>query len=347
MSLIDKILKTTSVKLASAITDSKVFGQATETKTQLPILNVAFSGSIKGGFKSGLIQFAGESRCFKSNLGLLCVAAYLRQNPEGICVFYDSEHGTPPSYLESFGIDCARVVHIPITNVEMLKIDFTNQLEALDRGDKVVFFIDSIGNLASNKEVQDALDAKTVGDMSRAKAIKSLWRIATPLLSEKDITCFAINHVYQTQEMFSKTVIGGGTGNTYSSNTMFIITRSQEKNAEGLKGYKFTINIEKSRGIRDKAKLFFTADFEDGIDPFSGLLDMAVDFGIVVKPKNGWYTRPSVVDDKNWRADATSCAEFWKPIFDGGEFETLINNKYRLGEAVHADHKFTELDDLI
>ena len=96
-------------------------------------------------------------------------------------LFYDSEFGSPQSYFEQFGIDTDRVLHTPIANVEELKFDMINQLENLEREDDVVIVIDSIGNLASKKELEDALAEKGVADMSRAKALKGLFRMEADL----------------------------------------------------------------------------------------------------------------------------------------------------------------------
>lgn len=167
--------------------------------------------------------------------------------------------------------------------------------------------------------------------MSRAKALKSLWRIVTPELTIKDIPCININHTYETMEMFSKAVVSGGTGGMYSSNTVFIIGRAQEKDGTELAGYKFTINIEKSRFVFEKSKFPFYVYKDSGINKWSGLLDLAVEMGFVIKPKAGWYTRPTVEGDKNWRADATNCAEFWDPIINGTNFDDALTQKFALG----------------
>jgi hypothetical protein len=132
--------------------------------------------------------------------------------PDAICLFYDSEFGITPAYLRAMGVDPDRVVHTPVQSVEQLKIDMVNQLEEIERGEKVIVFIDSIGNLASKKETEDALNEKSVADMTRAKSLKSLFRIVTPYFSIKNIPCVAVNHTIETIEMFSKTVMTGGTG---------------------------------------------------------------------------------------------------------------------------------------
>lgn len=343
MSLLDKLVKSSTIKHSGVLQESKFFANKQEVSTDLPILNLAFSGSLTGGFSSGLITIAGPSRHYKSNLGLFCVASYLSKHKDAICLYYDSEFGAPPAYLESFGIDTSRVLHSPIKHVEQLKFDIVNQLETIERGDKVIIFIDSIGNLASKKEAEDAMDQKSVADMSRAKSLKSLWRIITPELTIKDLTCININHTYETQEMFSKSVVSGGTGGMYSSNTVFIIGRAQEKDGTDLAGYKFTINIEKSRFVFEKSKFPLYVYKDTGINKWSGLLDLAVEMGFVTKPKVGWYTRPTVPNDKNWRAKDTDCEEFWKPVIEGTNFEDACNMKFKLG-AAQADHEEHDID---
>ena len=161
----------------------------------------------------------------------------------------------------------------------------------LERGDKVIFVIDSIGNTASLKELQDALDEKSVADMQRAKVIKSLFRMVTPSLVNKDIPCIAVCHTYETMEMFSKAVISGGTGLIYSANQAFIIGKSQEKDKDELVGWNFTLNVEKSRFVKEKSKMKFRVLYNSGIQKYSGLLDIAIEGKMVVKPSNGWYSR--------------------------------------------------------
>jgi hypothetical protein len=92
-------------------------------------------------------------------------SAYLKKNPEAVLLFYDSEFGSPVEYFESVGIDPSRVLHTPVKNLEELKFDMMKQLDAVEKGDKLFILIDSIGNLASVKEAEDALDGKSVADM--------------------------------------------------------------------------------------------------------------------------------------------------------------------------------------
>ena len=252
MGILDKIKKNTTIKDSDILKESKFFTKKDMIPTSIPAINIALSGKLDGGLTPGLTMWAGPSKHFKTAFSLLMAKSYLDKYEDAALLFYDSEFGTPQSYFDSFGIDVSRVLHTPITDVEQLKFDIMKQLEGLDRGDRLMIVIDSIGNLASKKEVEDALDGKSVADMSRAKQIKSLFRMVTPYLSLKDIPMVVVNHTYKTMELYSKDVVGGGTGSYYSADNIFILGRQQDKDGTELQGYNFIINVEKSRYVREK-----------------------------------------------------------------------------------------------
>lgn len=328
--LISKILDQSSVK-AALISDSALFKPETVTPTFVPILNVALSGSLTGGLTSGILQIAGPSKHFKTLFGLVMVKAFLDKHKDGVCVFYDSEFGAGTSYFENMGIDISRVIHKPIANVEELKFDITKLLDSLSREDKVVLFTDSIGNLASKKEVEDAKEEKSVADMSRAKALKSLGRIVTPVLRIKDIPWIAINHTYQSLSFIPKTEIGGGTGMYYSSDNIWIVSRKQEAEEKTVVGYQFTINVEKSRFVKEKSKFALEVSWEDGINKWSGLLNEALEAGIVTAPSKGYY---SLKDSTTKYREKDIPKEFWGQLIMNKEFRSFIENKYRIEGAL-------------
>ena len=337
MSLIEKLMKNSTSKLTAPIQDSKVFGKKDMATTPVPMVNVALSGRVDGGLTPGLLMLAGPSKHFKSAFALMMAAAYQKKYDDAVILFYDSEFGTPTSYFESFGIDMDRVVHTPIVNVEELKFDIMKQLDGIDKNDKVVILIDSIGNLASKKEVDDAMDGKSVADMSRAKQMKSLFRMVTPHLNLKDIPLVAVNHTYKEIGLFPKDIVSGGTGAYYSADAIWIIGRRQEKEGTEIAGYHFVINIEKSRHVREKSAIPITVTFDGGISKWSGLLDVAEKMGYITKPKVGWYEAidPStgeVLSDKLMRAkDINSNGDFWKMMFTKTDFADKIKAHYTVG----------------
>lgn len=328
--LMKKMMKAGSIKASTLLSESDLFNEKDTAATEVPILNIALSASLNGGLSSGLTFIAGPSKHFKSLLGLILVKAYMKKNPDAICIFYDSEFGITPEYIKANGIDTNRVLHVPIEHIEQLKFDISKRLEEVNRGDKVIFFIDSVGNLASKKEVEDALEEKSAADMTRAKTLKSLWRIVTPHLTIKDIPCVAINHVYQTIEIWSKAKMSGGEGGIYSSNTILFIGKAQEKDGTEVVGYNFNINIEKSRSVKEKSKFPFIVTYKGGISRYSGLMDIALESGHVIKPNMGWYQRvlDGVIEEKKYRMKETNNKDFWGPILQDPSFEKFIKETY-------------------
>ena len=333
MSLLDKIRKNTTIKDTDILAKSKFFTKKDMIPTAIPAINIALSGRLDGGLTPGLTMWAGPSKHFKTAFSLLMARSYMDKYPEAVMLFYDSEFGTPQSYFDSFGIDVNRVVHTPITDIEQLKFDVMQQLSGIDRSDRVIIIIDSVGNLASKKEVEDALDGKSVADMSRAKQIKSLFRMVTPHLTIKDIPMIVVNHTYKTLELYAKDVVGGGTGSYYSADNIFILGRQQEKEGTEVVGYNFIINVEKSRYVREKSKIPVTVKHDGGISTWSGLLDMALESGHVIKPSNGWYSRvdaDGVVEERKWRVKDTDSKEFWAPIIQNKTFQEWIKSTYQV-----------------
>jgi RecA/RadA recombinase len=339
MSLLDKLVKNSTIKMTAPIMDSKVYGKKDMAPTQVPMVNVALSGRIDGGLTPGLLVLAGPSKHFKSAFALLMAGAYMQRNPDAVLLFYDAEFGTPQAYFDSFGIDMERTVHTPITNVEELKFDISQQLDKVEKGEKVIIVIDSVGNLASKKEVEDALDGKSVADMSRAKALKSLFRIVTPHLNLKDIPLIAVNHTYKEIGLFPKDVVSGGTGIYYSADTIWIVGRQQDKVGTEIQGYHFVINIEKSRHVREKSKIPISVSYEGGIVKWSGLMDVAEKGGYLRKPKVGWYEAVNpetgeVISEKLMRAkEVNDNKEFWLMMFEKTDFSQYIKNSFAIGAS--------------
>ena len=331
----DKLKKNSKLKHTDVLSESKFFNEKDFTPTDVPMINVALSGSVDGGLSSGMIVLAGPSKHFKTSFALLMASAYLKKHKDAVMLFYDSEFGSPQAYFKQFDIDTARVLHTPIVNVEELKFDLIGQLDNLDRKDNVIVVIDSIGNLASKKEMEDTMNEKSVADMSRAKALKGLFRMTTPYLAMKNIPLLAVNHTYMEIGLFPKAIVGGGTGIYYSADNIWIIGRRQNKTGTEVTGYDFVVNIEKSRYVKEKSKIPVTVSWEGGVEKYSGLLEVALAAGYVGKPSNGWYCRVDretgeIVDPK-YREKDTLKAEFWDPIFNGTDFKEFIQKQYTIG----------------
>jgi len=234
------------------------------------MINVALSGTVDGGITPGLTMLAGPSKHFKTGFALLLASSFLDKYEDGVILFYDSEFGTPQSYFKTFGIDFEKVIHTPITDVEELKFDIMQQMKNIERNEHVMIVIDSIGNLASKKEVEDALDGKSVADMSRAKQLKSLFRMITPHLTLKDIPMVVINHTYKEIGLYPKDIVGGGCvvagtkikmeDNTLKTIESIIVGDKVVTND----GPKEVINVWNPETLSDGTPECFEVEFDDG-----------------------------------------------------------------------------------
>lgn len=331
-SIRDRILKNSTIKDAAILAESRFFQPKDFISTPVPMINVALSGDVDGGLIPGVLMIAGPSKHFKTGFALMMAKAYLDKYEDSAVMFLDSEFGSPQSYFEAYGIPLDRVIHIPITDVEQAKTELVTQLNGFQEGDRVVIVMDSIGNLASKKEIDDALAGESKADFTRAKALKSLFRMITPHLTMKQVPLVAVNHSYKTIEMYSKDQVGGGTGAIYGANDIWILGRQQEKDGKDLTGWNFVINIDKSRFVKEKSKIIISVSFENGIHKWSGLFDEALNLGIIESPKTGWYKMASDGEETKMfqKGQVENSTNFWTNVFATTDFKDMLRNKFKL-----------------
>lgn len=329
--LISKIIKNSGVQLANVYADSEFINSTEEfAPTNIPMLNVALSGKWNGGVSSGITILAGPSRMGKTFIGLIFVKAYLDKYPDAVCIFADTEFGAGKGYFERLHIDTERVVHMPIKNVEEVKFALTGIYDKTERGEHIITFFDSIGNIASKKEMEDAIDGKSVQDMSRAKQLKSFFRIITPYLNMLNIPFIGINHTYQTTDFFPQTTMSGGTGTMYSANTVLFLSKSKDKDGTTLTGFDFKLKAEKSRFIREGSVFSMNVSFEEGIDPYSDLFDFALESGFITSPSKGFYQKNEKYGDQTkYRKSAFERnPDIWQDLITDEDFIHAYEKKY-------------------
>jgi hypothetical protein len=156
-----------------------------------------------------------------------------------------------------------------------------------------------------------------------------------------------VNHTYKEIGLYPKDIVGGGTGSYYSADNIFILGRQQDKEGTEVVGYHFIINVEKSRYVREKSKIPVSVSFDGGISRWSGLLDIALESGHVIKPTNGWYQKvdkeTGELDEKKYRIKDTDTKEFWMPILMQKSFIEFVKNKYSVStEAILKDEDISK-----
>jgi hypothetical protein len=345
-SLLKKLKKTSSIEESCVFSESDLYLAKDDIATPIPIINLALSGKFFGGGVSrGSTVISGESRTFKTVISLLCLKAYLDKYEDAVGMIYDSEFSMTPEYLKTFDIDIDRVFISPITDLDVLKNDIINQIDSIERNEKVFILIDSIGNLASLKEISDAQDGKSTVDMTRAKVIKSFFRMIIPRVNLKEIPLFTVNHVYMTQELYSKAIISGGTGVMLGANSAIIMSRRKSQNKEE-EGYEFVMTIEKSRFIKEKLKFVLTVPKSGSIKKWSGMFDLASDYKYITSTTQGWYECPALDGiGKVRKKDLEYNDEFWNRIFTETNFAEVVEKDICVSQD--QSQLFDSIDDLL
>jgi len=174
--------------------------------------------------------------------------------------------------------------------------------------------------------------------------------MVTPHLTIKDIPMVVVNHTYMEQGMFPKAIVSGGTGPYYSADNIFILGRQQEKEGTEIVGYNFIINVEKSRYVKEKSKIPVSVSFDGGISKWSGLLDIAIESGHVIKPSNGWYSKVNKetgeIENKKYRIKDTDTKDFWMSILTSKSFNEFVQNKYSIahGDIIRDEEILQEME---
>lgn len=223
MSLASRLMKSTKLGGKSGVLSDVFKNKQKDYDTGIPAMNLAYSGSFDTGTTAGITVFAGKSKSFKTLFGLITCKAYMDAEPEAFMLFYNSEGGAPEQYFNQVGIDPSRVLMMDIMNIEDMQIDMVDKLEqikaeyeAAKKGEekpKCIVFVDSVGNLASKKEVEDAKKGHGATDMgTRAKALKAFYRIVTPYFNRLDMQMVVIGHTYDEMASMGapKQIVSGG-----------------------------------------------------------------------------------------------------------------------------------------
>ena len=333
MSFKDKLLKASTIQETALLEESTLWDEKQMVVTEVPALNIALSGRPDGGMLPGIVQIAGDSKKFKSKFAIELAKAFQNTFKDGIILFLDSEFGTPRPYFNE--LDISRIVHTPIVNLEKLRTELATQLDAINtsEGDKLFIIIDSLGNIPSVKELTDAKKTDdSPADMTRAKVIKSVFRIMGPQLVLKEVYVVVVNHTYQSMEPYAseKEIVTGGRGSIYNSNTVWIITSSVNREEKELVGFNFTIGVQKSRYLKQGTKIPITVSFDEGIDKWSGLLDMAIDSGLVVRPTKQTYALACKPEVSFKRKELEGNDDFFNYLLKETEFPTWVKQEYTL-----------------
>ena len=268
------------------------------------ILNAQLSGSIYGGIPNNRVTaIAGEQATGKTFYAIGIASTFLDDHPDGAVFYFDSEAAATPDLFRDRGLDPARVWHFPIDTIEEFRTQMIRILDNLlktpekDRKPLLVI-LDSLGMLASQKELQDAMDDKQVRDMTKSQTIKSVFRIITSKLGKLKIPMIVTNHTYKTMNPYGDpTDMGGGSGLKYAASTIMTLTKSKEKDSsKEIIGNIIKVKTYKSRLTKENTQIATRLFFDSrGLDQYYGLLELGEKYGIFIRKGNRILTDKSSV----------------------------------------------------
>ena len=246
------------------------------------IFNGLVSGSIFGGVSGNKITaIAGESSTGKTFFSLAVVKNFLDSNPDGYCLYFDTEAAVNKPLLKSRGIDLNRLVVINVVTIEEFR---TKALKAIDIYLKTntedrkpcMFVLDSLGMLSTEKEIRDALDDKQVRDMTKSQLVKGAFRMLTLKLGQANVPLIVTNHTYDVIGAYVPTKeMGGGSGLKYAASTIIYLSKKKEKDGKEVIGNIIKAKTHKSRLSKENKTVEIRLFYDDrGLDRYYGLLEL-------------------------------------------------------------------------
>jgi RecA/RadA recombinase len=317
-------------QLAADIDESETY-----VDTGSYIFNALVSGSIFGGVSGNKITaIAGESSTGKTFFSLAVVKNFLDNNPDGYCLYFDTEAAVTKSLLQSRGLDINRIVVVNVVTIEEFR---SKALKAVDlylkkkEGERkpCMFVLDSLGMLSTEKEIQDVLDDKQVRDMTKSQLIKGAFRMLTLKLGQSKIPMIVTNHTYDVVGSYVPTKeMSGGSGLKYAASTIIYLSKKKEKDGTEVVGNIIKCKTQKSRLSKEnkdvEVRLFYD---ERGLDKYYGLLDLAEKYEIFKKVG----TRYDVGD---------GTTQFGKTIMENPEKYFTLQVLQALDEAAKKEYQY-------
>jgi RecA/RadA recombinase len=296
MGFLDSVIKESGNEFAGLVSEGIAAGDITDyVDTGSYIFNALVSGSLFGGLPANKVTaLAGESSTGKTFFALSVVRNFLAANPTGGVIYFETESAISRDMIESRGIDSSRMVLFPVATIEEFRTQACRILdkymkEPKDERVPMMFVLDSLGMLSTNKEMEDVANDKQVRDMTKSQLIKGAFRVLTLKLGQAGVPMIVTNHTYDVIGSYvPMKEMGGGTGLKYAASTIIYLSKSKERDSKKeVIGNIIKCEAKKSRltveGSKVATRLFFD---ERGLDKYYGLLELGIEYGVFGKNGN-------------------------------------------------------------
>jgi len=289
MEFLNELVKESGNKYAS-IVDNGVAGSDIGgfVDTGCYIFNSILSGSLYGGIPDNkIIAIAGESATGKTYFTLGIVSKFLRDRPDGVVLYFDSEQAVTSDMIRGRGIDTKRVAVMPVSTVEEFRhqaISIVDKYNESKEKKPMMIVLDSLGMLSTEKEMNDTAEGKTTRDMTRAQVIKATFRVLTIKLGAAGIPMVMTNHTYASVgSMFPTKEMSGGAGLKYAASSIIYLSKKKVKDGTDVIGNIVHCKLYKSRLTKENSMVDVMLHYDTGLDPYYGLLTLAEKYDIIKK----------------------------------------------------------------
>lgn len=359
--MFNALIKETGNEYAGIVDDGVAAGDVSGfISTGSYSLNALLSGSIYGGLPDNKVTaLAGEPSTGKTFYAINIVRQFLQDNPSGFVFYFESESAISKAMMEDRGVDTKRVAIMPVATIQEFRTQAVKILDRYieqDKGKKaekprMMFVLDSLGNLSTEKEMADIADGKDTRDMTRAQLIRGAFRVLTLKLGVAKVPLIVTNHIYDVVGAYVPTKkMGGGSGLEYAASSIIFLSKKKDKmldDDDGRTGAVVTAHAKKARLTIEDKKVLTWLNYQNGLDPYYGLLDIAEKYEIFKKVS----TRYELPDGtKAFESQIVKNPEkfFTKEILD--QIDVVCQKEFLYGSAtenavVETDNEDMEIEE--
>ena len=288
MSFLTDVAKEIGNDYAGLVSDGVSAGDNADfIDTGSHIFNALVSGSIYGGVPSNKITaIAGESSTGKTFFCLGIVQHFLDSNPDAGVIYFESESAISKQMIEDRGIASDRMLIVPVATIEQFRTQACRILDNYveqpeDKRQPLMFVLDSLGMLSTEKEIADVAADKQVRDMTKSQLIKGAFRVLTLKLGKANVPMLVTNHTYDVIGSYVPTKeMGGGSGLKYASSTIIYLSKKKEKDGTEVVGNIIKCKTQKSRLTKENSQVETRVYYDKGLDRYYGLLELGEKGGL-------------------------------------------------------------------
>jgi len=254
------------------------------------VLNALVSGSLFGGIPNNKITaFAGESATGKTFFILGAIGKFLKDNPTGGVIYFESESALTKNMIAERGIDTKRIAIVPVATIEEFGTQCVKLLDKYleqkeSQRQPICLVLDSLGMLSTLKEMTDTESGSDKRDMTRAPKIRGIFRTLTLKLGRAKVPMLITNHTYDVIGAYFPTkAMSGGSGLKYAASNILFLSKKKEKDGTEIVGNIIKVVNHKSRLTKENKMVEVLVTYDKGLSRYYGLLELAEEAGIFKK----------------------------------------------------------------